>query len=50
MTETEIVACNGDREPAERAPLGDAGLADQLLARAQAEAVELLGPNACFRS
>jgi transposase-like protein len=43
MTDTEIVARKRDRGPADRLPLVDAGLADELLARAQREGVELLG-------
>ena len=34
-----------DREPVDRPPLVDAALADELLARAQTEGVELLGPD-----
>src|SRR3954452_5338648 len=45
MTDTEIVPGKRDREPADRAPLVDAALADELLAKAQAEGVELLGPD-----
>src|SRR3954451_7127151 len=45
MTDTEIVPGKRDREPADRARLGDAALADELLARAQTEGVELLGPD-----
>src|SRR5436190_15705003 len=45
MTDTEIVPGKRDREPADRAPLVDAALADELLARAQTEGVELLGPD-----
>src|SRR6266496_4313982 len=45
MTDTEIVPRKRDREPADRAPLVDAALADELLARAQTEGVELLGPD-----
>src|SRR3954453_5538035 len=45
MTDTEIVPGKRDREPADRAPLIDAALADELLARAQSEGVELLGPD-----
>jgi putative transposase len=45
MTDTEIVPGRRDREPADRPPLVDAALADELLARAQTEGVELLGPD-----
>ena len=48
MTNTEIVprrADRADREPADRRPVVDAALADELLARAQSEGVELLGPD-----
>jgi transposase-like protein len=45
MTDTEIVPRKRDREPADRAPLVDAELADELLARAQTEGVELLGSD-----
>jgi putative transposase len=45
MTDTEIVARKRDREPADRPPLVDAELADELLARAQTDGVELLGPD-----
>jgi putative transposase len=45
MTDTEIVPRERDREPADRAPLVDAELADELLARAQTEGIELLGPD-----
>jgi transposase-like protein len=45
MTETAIVPGNPDcREPA-RPALIDEELADQLLGKAQAEGVELLGPD-----
>jgi putative transposase len=45
MTDTAMVARNsGDREPA-RPALIDEQLADQLLGKAQAEGVELLGPD-----
>lgn len=47
MTNTEIVprrADRADREPPGRPPLVDAALADELLARAQSDGVELLGP------
>src|SRR6185437_5128703 len=46
MTDTEIVPRKRDREPAaDRPPLVDAALADELLARAQTDGVELLGPD-----
>jgi hypothetical protein len=48
MTNTEIVprrADRADREQADRLPVVDAALADELLARAQSEGVELLGPD-----
>ena len=45
MTDTEIVPGKRDREPADGARLVDAALADELLARAQTEGVELLGPD-----
>src|SRR6185437_10757075 len=48
MTDTGIVPRRSDRpdrEPADRPPLVDAELADELLARAQSEGVELLGPD-----
>src|SRR3954468_23810405 len=44
MTDTETVPRNPDREPASK-PLVDDQLADELLGRAQAEGVELLGPD-----
>jgi putative transposase len=44
MTDTEAVPRNPDREPAAK-PLVDERLADELLARAQDEGVELLGPG-----
>ncbi len=44
MTDTETVPRRPDREP-ESAPLVDERLADELLGRAQAEGVELLGPD-----
>jgi putative transposase len=43
MTDTEVVPRKSDRPPADRPPLVDAELADELLARAQSEGVELLG-------
>src|SRR6266516_4325316 len=45
MTDTEVVARKPDRPPADRPALVDAALADELLARAQTEGVELLGPD-----
>lgn len=48
MTNTEIVprrADRADREPPERPPLVDAALADELLARAQSDGVELVPPD-----
>jgi transposase-like protein len=45
MTDTEVVPRKVDRPPAGRPPLVDAATADELLARAQAEGVELLGPD-----
>ena len=45
MTDTENVPGKRDREPADRPPLVDAELADELLARAQTDGVELLGPD-----
>jgi putative transposase len=45
MTDTEIVPRKRDREPAYRPPVVDAQLADELLARAQTDGVELLGPD-----
>ena len=44
MTDTKTVPRQPDREPASK-PLVDDQLADQLLARAQTEGVELLGPD-----
>jgi hypothetical protein len=41
MTDTEIVPRKREREPADRPPLVDAALADELLARAQTDGVEL---------
>ena len=52
MTNTEIVLCRADRadrEPPDRPPLLDAALADEPLARAQSERVELLGPDGLLR-
>src|SRR6266542_845796 len=45
MTDTEIVPRKSDRSPASKPPLVDAALADELLAKAQSEGVELLGPD-----
>ena len=45
MSDTEIVLRKPDRPPASKPPLVDAELADELLARAQMEGVELLGPD-----
>ena len=45
MTDTEVVPRKPDRPPAGKPPLVDAATADELLARAQAEGVELLGPD-----
>ena len=45
MTDTRTVPRDSDREPASRPPLVDEQLADELLGRAQAEGVELLGPD-----
>jgi len=44
MTDTATVTGDRDR-PSEPGPVVDQELADQLLARAQAEGVELLGPE-----
>jgi putative transposase len=44
MTDTVTVPRDIDREPASK-PLVDERLADELLGRAQAEGVELLGPD-----
>jgi putative transposase len=44
MTDTEIVPGKSVRPPADR-PLVDQALADELLAKAQAEGIELLGPD-----
>ena len=44
MTDIKTVPRQPDREPASK-PLVDEQLADQLLARAQTEGVELLGPD-----
>jgi putative transposase len=45
MTDTAIVPRKNGDEPAGRPPLIDDRLADQLLGKAQAEGVELLGPD-----
>ena len=45
MSETKAVPRHPDREPASRPPLVDDQLADELLARAQTDGVELLGPD-----
>ncbi len=45
MTDTEVVPRKPDRLRAGKAPLVDAATADELLAKAQAEGVELLGPD-----
>jgi putative transposase len=45
MTGTEVVPRKPDRRPAGKPPLVDAATADELLAKAQAEGVELLGPD-----
>src|SRR6266550_2533274 len=45
MTDTSVVPRKRDGDPAVRRPLIDEQLADQLLGRAQAEGVELLGPD-----
>jgi putative transposase len=45
MSETKAVPRHPDREPASRPPLVDDRLADELLARAQTDGVELLGPD-----
>jgi integrase len=45
MTDTELVPRKPDRPPAGKPPLVDAATADELLAKAQAEGVELLGPD-----
>jgi hypothetical protein len=47
MTEAEIVRRKREREPADRPALVDPELADELLARAQTDGVELLGPDGC---
>ncbi|WP_319460846.1 hypothetical protein [Micromonospora sp. RTP1Z1] len=43
MTDTKTVPRDSDREPASKPPPVDESLADELLGRAQAEGVELLG-------
>jgi putative transposase len=45
MTDTAMVSRKNGGRPAEPVPLIDEQLADQLLGRAQAEGVELLGPD-----
>jgi len=45
MTDTSMVPRKADVQPAGRRPLIDDELADQLLGKAQAEGVELLGPD-----
>ena len=45
MTDTEVVPRKPDRSRADKPPLVDAATADELLAKAQAEGVELLGPD-----
>jgi putative transposase len=45
MTDTSMVARKRDDDPPPRPPLVDEQLADQLLGKAQAEEVELLGPD-----
>ena len=45
MTDTSMVARKRDGDPPPSSPLVDEDLADQLLGKAQAEGVELLGPD-----
>ena len=45
MTETSMVPRKSEGERPKRRPLVDDELADQLLGKAQAEGVELLGPD-----
>jgi putative transposase len=45
MTDTKTMPHNPDREPASKPPVVDDRLADELLARAQNDGVELLGPD-----
>jgi hypothetical protein len=45
MSDTAMVPRKPDGEPPARRPLVDEELADQLLGKAQAEGVELLGPD-----
>ena len=45
MTDTKAMSRQPDRAPASKPPLVDGQLADELLGRAQAEGVELLGPD-----
>jgi hypothetical protein len=50
MTGTSMVARKRDGDPPARRPLIDEELADQLLGKAAAEGVELLGPEGlCLR-
>jgi putative transposase len=42
-------SCVGSEEPGEPAPLVDEALADELIARAEAEGIELLGPGGLLR-
>src|SRR5690348_16223342 len=45
MTDTSMVARKRDGDPPRSSPLVDEDLADELLGKAQAEGVELLGPD-----
>ena len=45
MSDTAMVPRKRDGEPPARRPVIDEELADQLLGKAQAEGVELLGPD-----
>jgi hypothetical protein len=45
MTDGEAVPPKPDRSRMDKVPLVDAATADELLAKAQAEGVELLGPD-----
>ena len=45
MSDTAMVSRKPDGQPPGRRPLIDEQLADQLLGKAQAEGVELLGPD-----
>jgi hypothetical protein len=47
MSDTAMVPRKRDGDPPARRPLTDEELADQLLGRAAAEGVELLGPMGC---